>query len=171
MQAELERFDALLSKSASATATLEEWMRARSGAETGCITAHVRSVIPPDVSPAQLRRLDVDAPARIAYRRVWLAHGCNILSVAENWFVPDRLAPAMRARLAEDTTPFGRVIESLAPVRETLNTRRLWSPSRENGKLPGALLHHYALVRLPGGAPVCEVSEVYTRNIVIRPAA
>lgn len=165
------RFDALLRNSASATATLEDWVRARSGAEVGCITAHVRSVMPPDLCPALLRRLDVDTPALIAYRRVWLAHGRHVLSVAENWFVPDRLDPAMRAQLAKDSTPFGRVIESLAPMRETLKAQRLWNPSQGDGKLPGALLHHHALVRLPGGAPVCEVSEVYTRNIITRPAA
>jgi hypothetical protein len=177
---ELARFEAALRGSGSATGVLTRWIAERTGGADVRLTAHVRSTVPDALSPAMLERLEVGDAGNVAYRRVWLAYAGRVFSIAENWYVPDRLSPEMNERLATDAAPFGTVVEPLMPVRETLFSQCLW-PSDEIGgegsrrdggelastlvRLPPTVLRHAALVRARTGEPICEVSELYTRNI------
>lgn len=164
----LDRFDTMLRASDSATATLALWIGIPTG--QGHRGLHARLRPGPDVVPPAdvLDRLEVPGPQDIAYRRVWLIYRGRILSDAENWFVPARLTGAMRMMLAEDEIPFGAVVSPLLPTRETLSAERLWRPggARPREGLPARMLRHRALMRTSSGEPICEVSEIYTRNIL-----
>jgi chorismate-pyruvate lyase len=169
---ELDRFDALLRESGSATATLAQWAGAFAAPAPAQIRAHVVPCPPPPLTADRIARLAVAGTADVRYRRVRLVHAGRVLSDAENWYVPARLAPAMRHALENSATPFGTLIEPLRPTRETLSSDRLWSPPEapavaDSDRLPTRLLHHRALVRDGAGLPICEVSEVYTRNILL----
>jgi len=164
----LARFDALLRASSSATRMLEAWMAERHGV-TQELTAHIRAFSAPALDAAIMQRLRIQQWSEIRYRRVWLASKGRVLSVAENWYVPARLDDAMAERLDDGATPFGAVIAPLEPTRETLGVERLWDGSGAvcAGAMPTAMLRHRALVCLADGTPLCEVSEIYTRNIVL----
>lgn len=161
----LERFDAQLRASGSATLLLEEWLAEREGAGRATLSAHVRAVVAPREDGAILHRLAATDWAQISYRRVWLAWGGRVMSVAENWYVGARLAEGMVDALASGATPFGAVIAPLCPTRETFSTETLWAG--QEGRPPPTVLRHHALVRSGDGLPLCEVREVYTRNIVV----
>lgn len=165
--AALDRFDTLLRASGSATRILEAWMAEHHGGARGGLSAHVRALSAPRMDAAIMARLGVGQWDDISYRRVWLVSRGRVLSVAENWYVPVRLDPAMAAQLTDGTTPFGAVIASLTPTRETLSAERLWDGTERKTNLPTALLRHNALVRAGDGTPLCEVNEVYTRNILL----
>lgn len=162
---ELDRFDNMLRESDSATATLIEWIgRSAPGSEVVLHAITMSCATSP--SPAGLLTR-LDAPATdISYRHVRLVYEGRILSDAHNWYVPSRLTPSMVHALATSTTPFGALIEPLCPTRETLASEKLWSPDDASQTLPPRLLHHQALLRSGSGIPICEVSEVYTRNIL-----
>lgn len=168
----LERFDAALRNSGSATAVLAGWIAKRNGERRVDLSAHVRSNAPGALSPAMLERMEVDDPRRIAYRRVWLAYGGRVFSIAENWYAPERLSAGMNVQLANDALPFGKVVEPLKPTRDTLFSQWLWRPGDgDEGdtlplRMPPTVLRHAALVRKQSGEPICEVNELYTRNIV-----
>lgn len=173
LAAALEQFDALLRASGSATRTLETWAAEHHGASAATLVAHVRALRAPTADENIMHRLKVARWSDIHYRRVWLASGNRIFSVAENWYVPSRLDDAMARRLSDGATPFGAVIAPLAPTRETLETERLWDDAAlgEGEKampLPPALLRHHALVRSGNGTALCEVRETYTRNILLK---
>lgn len=59
--------------------------------------------------------------ATIAYRRVRLACDDRTMSVADNWYLPARLTPAMNGQLAASDAPFGLVVKPLAFRRRTLS--------------------------------------------------
>lgn len=165
-RAALDRFDAELRASGSATLLLERWLAERGGVREGeaKVTARVRALDAPSVDEAIVHRLNILKRSEIRYRRVWLESGGRVLSVAENWYVPKRLGEDMAARLFDGDSPFGAVIAPLAPTRETLEVERLWDGRGQ--ALPSAVLRHHALVRGQDGTPLCEVSEIYTRNIL-----
>lgn len=164
LRSALDRFDAQLRASGSATQTLEHWLAEQGGGARVTLSAHVRAVVAPREDADILRRLGAGHWHEISYRRVWLAVGGRVMSVAENWYVSARLGEGMAAMLANGATPFGAVIAPLAPTRETFSVETLWAG--EGASLPPALLRHHALVRAGDGAPLCEVREVYTRNIL-----
>lgn len=165
----LDRFDAVLQASDSATRTLIDWLTERHGGADVELRARVRALGMTDHDSALLHRLGVNDWHEISYRRVWLVHRGRVMSVAENWYVAARLGDDMAAHLSDGATPFGSVIAPLHPTRETLLTERLWRDDDTDtaGTLPPALLRHHALVRGGDGTPLSEVSEVYTRNIVM----
>lgn len=164
LRSALDRFDAQLRASHSATQTLESWLAERRGEAGVTLMAHVRAVSAPGADAAIMRRLGVEHWAEVRYRRVWLACRGRVMSVAENWYVAARLGEGMADALASGATPFGAVIAPLSPTRETFSAETLWAG--EGSRLPSALLRHHALVRAGEGAPLCEVREVYTRNIL-----
>ena len=113
--------DEILS-SPSATLTLERWCREHALAEQPVILAH-RTEAAGDVPSAQPRQdLQVSARESVRYRRVELTCGEHVLSVAENWYVPDRLTAsgrsgrdllsAMSSRMGKDTSSNLRVLSS-----------------------------------------------------------
>lgn len=170
LAAELARFDAMLRSSDSATAVLAEWIAGMSGAENIRVRAAVRSHRTDDLPDGMLDRLEAPDASDIAFRRVWLMHGGRIFSDAGNWYVPGRLDAVMRQALEDGMTPFGSIIAPLGPVRQTLSSELLWEPvsagESEAAKLPPKLLRHRALIHDAKGRPICEVDEVYTRNLL-----
>ena len=169
---ELGRFDEQLRLSGSATHTLTRWLAERLGGPDRPLLARIRATTAPCVDIAIMHRLGISDWADISYRRVWLVYDRRVMSIAENWYVASRLPGGMAATLADGKTPFGAAIASLKPTRETLHAERLWrwrprgETSDDRLSPPGAVLRHRALVGAGDGPPLCEVSEVYTRNIL-----
>jgi chorismate-pyruvate lyase len=83
-------------------------------------------------------------------RQVILRRGAVPLSEAMNWYLPDRLTPAMRHALASSETPFGVVIRPLQPRRQTVFVA-----------LATDRLEHRAVVRAGDGRPLAAVIERY----------
>ncbi len=151
----VERLNAELLAASTATATLEKWCAERALADPARIRAEVDRSPSPAPSSAIRYRLKVSASEPLAFRRVRLMCGTQILSVATNWYVPARLTPEMNAALTNSDTPFGRVILPLSPSRRTLSARIL-----SNGS---TILRHRALVLDREGSPLAEVTENYQR--------
>ncbi|PNG26244.1 hypothetical protein CR492_08955 [Methylocella silvestris] len=166
--ARLQGFNAALLASHSATATLEQWRRG--AAAGGPIRA--RRMAGPDKAPTreQRERLEVGREEIVLYRRVELLCGGAILSEAENWYVPSRLSPGIRAMLETSDMPFGRAIIALHPVRKTFAVEIYWRPAEDTqpaiSAIPWRVLQHRALVHGPDGRPFSEVNEFYTREIL-----
>ena len=114
----VDRFAAELQASNSATAVLQ---RRCAG---GTLAATVDRSLSRAPSPTHREALAVTAGEAVAYRGVRLMCGAVVLSTAENWYVPARLTPEMRAALAGNA-PFGAVILPLQPRRTTLSVVRL----------------------------------------------
>ncbi len=136
----------------SATATLERWCSPRCGVAR-LVAVRVPGASPPP-DPATRAMLGA---AAIRYRHVHLRCGPLVLSVAENWYVPDRLTQAMNDALDTTDEPFGRVVAPLRCRRETLEATIL--------PLGGTfVLAHRAVLFDRGDAAVCVVVERYTRD-------
>lgn len=151
--------DELLNQDPSATAVLERWCASRYMADPARIVAEVDRTAHKAPSAETLARLRVEPGEPIGYRHVRLKCGAVVLSEADNWYVPDRLTPEMRAALEGDT-PFGKVIRPLAPVRTNLDSAFRWP-----GQRPGELLRHHALLTGGDGQPLAEVVETYVEGI------
>jgi len=147
----LAAFQAELTAGGIVTRLLERWAG-------GAVRAEV--LVGADVPPSPDTRVRLAAgDAAIGFRRVRLLCGDTLLSEADNWFVPARLTPAMRALLDGGDTPFGRVIVPLSPRRETLSCERL----------PGdPMLLVRALVLTGEGLPLADVVERYRTAILDR---
>jgi chorismate-pyruvate lyase len=142
-----ELLEADLRAGPTATAMLER----RSGERVrACVIA---TAAPPGAAP---RAVTGEGP--IAYRRVQLVAGDTVLSDADNWYLPDRLTPAMRAALADSDAPFGAVIAPLAPRRELLSVARVTEGEHA--------LEVHALVRAADGMLLAEVVEHYARELL-----
>lgn len=124
----LETLNAELLAGTSATLTLEQWCRDHALAEPAQILARRTDTTPepPESSTRSDLQLTVNEPVR--YRRVELVCGEHVLSIAENWYVPARLTPAMNQQLETTQVPFGKVVQPLHPHRETILARLLWQP-------------------------------------------
>ena len=72
--------------------------------------------------------LDVKPDEPLGYRRVRLKCGDHVLSEADNWYVPARLAPEMNHVLETTDTPFGKAVAALHFRRHTLSANLLWRP-------------------------------------------
>jgi hypothetical protein len=175
----LETLNADLLSHDSATATLERWC----GTHQLATPAHMVAVRVPNVdkppSPSQRSLLKVAPQTVVRYRRVKLMCGALVLSEADNWYVPDRLTPAMNALLDSTESPFGVVVRPLNFQRHTLSSTLLWMPlpagweMNANGKreiggerMPLQILEHRALLTLPDGTPFSAVIETYTNNVL-----
>ena len=163
----VELLSARLLASNSATATLETWCAEFGISDAGKITAKRLDDAPRPISDEQRQRLAIGAGEAVAYRKVALMCGAVTLSIAENWYVPARLTPAINASLSGDT-PFGRAIVALRPERVTLSTLLLWNPAG-GAPAPDHVLEHRALVLGGDGVPLAEVVEHYTKDILRRP--
>jgi hypothetical protein len=132
---------------------------------------------PPDESDTAAARADlgVGPGEPIRYRRVDLACGDQVLSNAENWYLPSRLTPAMNRALDETRTPFGVVVGPLQFHRRTLaEAEFLFEPlpagwEREPpatydsmASPPPHVLRHRAVLATPDGRPFSLVVESYT---------
>lgn len=163
----IESLSHRLSLAHSATSVLEAWCAERGLGADPCLAA--RRVACPDktLDDAQRARLAVAGGETVLYRRVRLSCGPHVLSEADNWYVPGRLAPGMKAVLESTDTPFGRVVRPLSPIRRTLSVDILWPSADRRIPVPGdALLSVRALLSRGDGVPFCEVAEVYTGAIL-----
>ena len=185
----LQTLNAELLSHDSATLTLEHWCDAHRLAFPARIVA-VRMTDIDKVATLELRRdLGVSATEPLRYRRVKLVCGVEVLSEADNWYVPSRLPAAMNRLLDSSDTPFGKVVQSLHFQRHTLAATLLWRPLPEGWEMnladrhdeaaaasgtrildvPAHLLEHRAVLSLRDGTPFSEVVETYTDRVVALP--
>lgn len=150
-----QKLSAAILASSSATLTLEKWCADHAmAAEPKIVARLVRGADKP-ASAETLARLGA-ASADVKYRRVQLYCGTHLFSEADNWYVPGRLAPEMNRLLEESDTPFGKVVQPLAPYRRTFASTMLQSP--------GALFEHAAVLYSASHQPIAEVRETYQRG-------
>jgi hypothetical protein len=156
--------DALL-WSSSATLALEAWCGMLSGRTAPArISAEILDRrTERDIAPERRQRLGIGPQAALRYRHVRLRLGNRVLSDAENWYVPERLTPAMNRLLEQTGTPFGRVVCDRLAGRRLLVARVLWTPA-EGTAPPRRLLRHQALLLGHDGVPFSEVDEIYGRD-------
>lgn len=141
-----ELFNSTVLASPSATATLTTWCSDHKLAEPAQIVAQPVPDASNPVNAEQRALLEVDAQEPIEYRNVRLRCGDQVLSVAENWYVPSRLTEQMRRELKETTKPFGQVIAPLNPSRSTLSAISVWAVLPHQWELKSsAELREYAL--------------------------
>ncbi|WP_249199486.1 hypothetical protein [Gluconobacter sp. Dm-62] len=120
-------------------------------------------------SPIRVLRLSVDRPVtediltllqvtethQVTTRHVRLLCGETVLSDAWNWYVPERLSPAMNTLLEQTDTPFGRAVQQTDFRRQKLETRF-------PGAASGIVLENRALLRRGSdNAPISLVVEDY----------
>lgn len=157
--------DALLTTS-SATATLSELARSR-GWDPQIVATKLEADNRP--APAAIAKLlQVADGAVIGYRKVALGSGERVLSLAENWFVPGRLAAGVNASLDAGREPFGRLIARLDPSRRVLSSERMWASATT--PVPGEVFQMSAVVMGAvdaGRAPLAIVREAYQAVAVV----
>ena len=163
----IQRLNADILSSSSATASLEKWCHDRRLADEPKIVAVVVTGV--DRAPAadHLHRLRVSSAGEIKHRRVQLRCGTHVLSEADNWYVPGRLTAEMNRLLDTTGTPFGRVVQRLEPYRRTFVFNMLWSA--DEAAMPDALFEHRAILYTREHEPFSEVHEVYQRQILALP--
>ena len=176
----METLSADILASRSATRALEVWCAGHAMAEAPKIRAELVPGSPVPVSAEQRKRLAVAADETISYRHVRLLCGTHVLSEADNWYVPSRLAPEMNRLLETTETPFGTAVAALAPTRETFAVTMIWQvlpkdwdmrppPADRPGamlEVPHILFEHHAILFDGAHRPFSEVAEHYTRDIL-----
>lgn len=172
-----------LLSNASATLTLERWCARRRLATPPVVVADRVPDAPLAATPEIRRLLRVRPEEEVRHRRVQLRCGARPLSVADNWYVPGRLTPAMNRALEQTDTPFGKVVRPLGFRRQVLAAALLWQPlpqgweeARPNaadeielGEVPLHLFTHRALLEDADGRPFSLVQETYLRNLLELP--
>lgn len=166
----LDRLQAALLHEPSATLVLERWCATYHIAPQARIVA-LRVQGEPRPAPASVRQnLDLKPGEALAYRRVQLFCGSHILSDADNWYVPDRLTPAMNTLLEQTDTPFGLAVKSLHFQRRTISSDRLWNPAGAPHTsilaIPEHVLRNVGLLTVPAGLPISQVIESYTGTVL-----
>jgi len=168
----LQTLNADLLSHDSATAVLQSWCDAHAPGGLKIVAQRVRG--PDKPLPAEARAALGDGAAQgVRYRRVLLACGSQVLSEADNWYLPARLTPEMNRQLEETDTPFGVVVRALDFRRRNLSAKLLYAPlppGWEASKaprdaappIPAQVLQHSAVLGTPSGAPFSYVVETYT---------
>jgi hypothetical protein len=176
----LETLNAELLTDNSATLTLEHWCDVHHLASVPRIVAERVPGVDEPVSAEQRRELRVTATELVRHRRVKLLCGGVVLSLADNWYVPGRLAPEINKLLDTTDTPFGKAAQELHFQRHALSSKLLWRPLPDGWEMhtitpkgdatlppmPVNLLEHRAVLALPDGTPFSEVVETYTANVL-----
>jgi hypothetical protein len=106
------------------------------------------------------RLLQVGPGEPVRYRRVRLSCGDQVLSDADNWYVPARLTAEMNSTLDGTDTSFGTVVKPLGFQRRTLGTEGL-----QDGR---HVLRVRALLVNRDGLPFSLVQENYS-TILVQP--
>jgi chorismate-pyruvate lyase len=169
----------------SATLFLEDWCGRYGLAPTAKIVARrVPGEVP--LTEAQRQELEITDAEPVVYRRVHLVCGDQVLSEADNWYLPNRLTPEINATLTGTDTPFGRAFRPLGPSRRTLSSTVLWQALPEGWeRMPSAhlagwaaaapapaydpaasLFENRALVLRQDGKPISEVRETYKMPLI-----
>jgi hypothetical protein len=186
----VQTLNAEILASRSATFTLQKWCTDHhlAGAAEPTIVARLLRGQDKPATPEQRQRLDVAPDETLKFRHVQLLCGDRVLSEADNWYVPGRLAPEMNHLLETTTTPFGAAVQDLKPYRRTFAATVLWRPlpegwetrptisatqeSADHLSIPDALFEHRAVLYTKNGKPFSEVDEVYQRALLdFRPPA
>ncbi len=154
----VQQLKAEILASPSATQTLTAYCARLHLADPPVI--HARKDAGPDraPSPAIRRLLQVGAAEPVRYRRVRLVCGDQILSDADNWYVPARLTAEMNHTLDETDTPFGAVVKPLDFRRRTIKAQTLHDPAH--------VLQVTALLVTAEGRPFSLVQENYSRVLL-----
>ncbi len=140
------RFRADIAQASSATAVLQ------ARCSTHPITA-IRVNDKVKAPPRAIRaRLGIASHQQVRYRHVRLMCGTTLYSDADNWYVPDRLTPAMNSALDTSETPFGKVIAPLNARRTIIRTRM---------RRHGSFLTVTAVLTSEAGQPLSGVVERY----------
>jgi hypothetical protein len=178
----IETLNAELLSHDGATLTLERWCADHRLADPARIVAErVKDIDKPATADVRAA-LDVKPDEPLGYRRVRLRCGDRVLSEADNWYVPSRLAPEMNRVLETTDTPFGKAVAALHFRRRTLSAELLWSPLPKGWEMgapppvasgalavPEHVLEHRAVLSLPDGEPFSEVVETYTGEVLAFP--
>ncbi|NLI26004.1 MAG: hypothetical protein GX413_01235 [Acetobacter sp.] len=160
----LQKLNAALLSESSATRVLEQWSQSHGHSE--------KIIAEPSLAPAKTKAEDariilgIQQEETLNYRHVVLRCGQFLLSHAENWYIPQRLAPGMEDRLNSTHDPFGLVVSSLDFSRQTTEVTFLWQPERSSPPPPEELLRHRAILKRADGVPFSYVTETYTRQIL-----
>jgi chorismate-pyruvate lyase len=175
----IETLNAELLTARSATSTLEKWCADHHMAEAPKIVAKRFVGADKPASAETRQRLSVGDGETVKYRRVALVCGAHVLSEADNWYVPGRLTQEMNRQLEETETPFGKVVATLHPFRQTFEAKLLWSPLPSGWEMgaraeeqagaavpPHALMEHRALLYGEDQRPFSEVDETYTSGVL-----
>ncbi|MYN03135.1 hypothetical protein GTP41_13620 [Pseudoduganella sp. DS3] len=163
-QSQAETLNANILASSSATLALEQWCAAHAMATPARIVARLQRGNEQAASAEQRTRLGVDAHTVVKHRRVHLYCGDHLMSEADNWYVPSRLSAEMNRLLEETDTPFGKVVQPLAPYRRTFAARNLWAADAQ--EVPAALFEHRAVLYTAAHQPIAEVRESYQRGVL-----
>lgn len=178
MLRELQALNADLLSHASATAVLQALCDRR--APGGHKILARKAVWDVEAGALDAARADLgvgpDEPVR--HRQVELTCGGEVLSSAENWYVPGRLTPQMNRALEETQTPFGLVVRALQFHRRTLASNFLFEPLPDGWEReppasfdamaspPPHVLRHRAMLVTPDGRPFSLVVETYTERVL-----
>lgn len=164
----------------SATAVLTRWCATHHLADPPRIVARRVKAEAVALSPETRALLAVGPRDAVSFRHVELVCGDHVLSIADNWYVPARLTPAMRRALASTDTPFGVVVAPLKFRRRTVDSELLFRPlpegwesgdrpttvSGESLVLPSTLLRHRAVLSDAAGRPFSLVVEDYQSDLL-----
>jgi chorismate-pyruvate lyase len=179
----LQTLNADLLSNDSATLTLDRWCATHKLASPARIVAERVRGTDEAATAEQRRLLGVGPEEPLRFRRVRLKCGGHVLSEATNWYVPSRLTPDMNATLDTTDTAFGRAVKQLDFRRRTLSSKLLWSPlpddwfssakpgdgSKTALDFPREVLEHRAILTLPDGTPISQVTETYTGEVLAFP--
>jgi hypothetical protein len=172
MVREVRLLEAQLLSRDSATATLQIWCDQHGpGGGTKIVARRVRGE-DKTAGKAERRALRVFATTPLAYRRVELLCGDQVLSRADNWYVPARLTPEMNTALEQTQTPFGVVVRPLNFRRQTLSSEILAGGLQMRPEAiiaPHEVLRHRAVLSTPNGRPFSLVVETYTDQLLVTP--
>ncbi|UYO56286.1 hypothetical protein KQX61_10750 [Rhodopseudomonas palustris] len=176
----VDKFLKVMREHDTATAALIAWCRCHHPyeAEAIAITLLADETVAADCydGPLQPR-----AGETLRRRRVWLHWGDRVLSEAENWYVPERLPPAMRDAIADGVRPYGAVVASLRPQR--INTIALRADKAgedraqaevvlaqlartEGFSPPEAFILHIHAVMMASGIVLADLREHYRRELL-----
>lgn len=154
----LDAFESVLSRHDSATLALEEWCTARGFAQPAKVTAQLVSGGGQNPAADIAPRLGLAKGETVALRNVRLSCGSRVLSVAWNWYVPERLTPEMNETLRSSDMPFGKVVAPLHFRRKPLAV----IPGPAANCPAGTISTHQAMLILPGDRPLAYLVECYT---------
>lgn len=178
MLAQLQTLNADLLSHDSATAVLQALCDRRQKEAPRILARRIAAPDDPNAAAAVRRFLGAAANEPIRLRRVELMCGDDVLSRADNWYLPNRLTTEMNSTLETTQTPFGVVVAPLRFQRRTLSSRLLFNPLPAGweayGELqfegpavaPPQVLQHRAVLQTPDGRPFSLLVETYTDRVL-----
>jgi len=157
----IRRLKAEILASPSATQTLTAYCARLALADPPVIRALRDRSMERKADGSVRRLLQVKPGEPVRYRRVRLSCGDQVLSDADNWYVPARLTLEMNSRLDHTDTPFGAVVKPLDFQRRSLGTEGLHDGPH--------VLRVTALLVNREGVPFSLVKENYSAVLVRHP--